>query len=106
MRTSEERVRELHRRMDKMERSAVNRRYLAICAAVCTACFAIAVTAAVWVSGLMIQPAVQAGGSVAASILADNAALGYVVIALLAFALGAAVTVFCYRLKKYMDKKK
>ena len=106
MRTSEERVQELHRRMDNMEESSFNRRYLAICTAVCATCFAIAIAVAVFVSGLSIASGGQLSGGATASIFADNAALGYVVVALLAFCLGVVVTIFCFRLKKFMKGKR
>lgn len=35
------------------------------------------------------------------SILSGNGMLGYIVIGIIAFALGIAVTVFCYQIKKY-----
>ena len=35
----------------------------------------------------------------------DSGALGYIVVALLAFLLGVSVTVFCLRLKKWREKK-
>ena len=40
-----------------------------------------------------------------ASIFSDSGVSGYLVIAILAFLLGITVTVFCFRLKKYMDGK-
>ena len=40
-------------------------------------------------------------GSAAASIFADRAMLGYVVVALLAFCLGALATILCARLKAH-----
>ena len=39
-------------------------------------------------------------GSMNASIFADSHVLGYIIIALLAFALGVSVTIFCYYLKR------
>ena len=101
MRTSEERVRELHRRMETMEREKSRRRVRLMCAAACTACLAITVAMALVIASLPMQSPVEITGSAAASIFADHASLGYVVVALLAFCLGVLVTVFCFRMKKH-----
>ena len=53
------------------------------------------------IASLPIQSPGTITGSAAASIFADHASLGYVVVALLAFCLGALVTVFCFRIKKH-----
>ena len=79
MRTSEERIRELHCRMDVMQEKEIHRRYVARCTAA----------------------AASVGGPVlSGSIFADHEALGYVVTAFLAFCLGALVTILCFRLKR------
>ena len=105
MRTSEERVQELHRRMNAMEKARNRRRYQMICAAACTACLAITVVMALVIAHLPIQSPIEGTGGAAASIFADHADLGYVVVALLAFCLGALVTVFCFRMKKHMKER-
>ena len=104
MRTSEERVQELHRRMNAMEKAKSRRRYQLMCAAACTACLAITIAMALVIASLPIQSPGEITGSAAASIFADQASLGYVVVALLAFCLGALVTVFCFRIKKHMKE--
>ncbi len=101
MRTSEERVRELHRRMEAMEKAKSRRRVQLMCAAACTACLAITVAMALVIASLPIRLPGEITGSAAAGIFADHASLGYVVVALLAFCLGALVTVFCFRMKKH-----
>ena len=104
MRTSEERVRELHRRMEAMEKAKSRRRVRLMCAAACTACLALTVAMALVIASLPIRSAGMIAGSAAASIFADHAALGYVAVALTAFCLGALVTVFCFRMKKHMKE--
>ena len=104
MRTSEERVQELHRRMEAMEKAKSRRRYQVVCAAACMACLAITIAMALVVASLPIQSPGTTTGGAAASIFADHASLGYVVVALLAFCLGALVTVFCFRMKKHLKE--
>ena len=104
MRTSEERVRELHRRMDAMEQQKDRRGYLIRCTAMTAACLAVAVVFALMIAHAPIQvPDMETGGA-AASIFTGNEVLGYIVVALLAFLLGALVTVFCFRLKRHREK--
>ena len=99
MRTNEERIAALHSRTAKLEREAQNRRFAAVCLAI--------------LAGLavLIPRVSQSGfsgvapGSMNASIFSDSGVSGYLVIAILAFLLGITVTVFCFRLKKYMDGK-
>ncbi len=105
MRTSDERIQELHRRMNTMKKTRSQRKYRFVCAAACTACLAIAVAMAFIIARLPIQTPGESEGGAAASILVDHAVLGYVAIALLAFCLGVLVTVFCFRIKKHMKEK-
>lgn len=105
MRTSEERIRELHRRMNAMEKAGNRRRYRLICAAAFAACLVITVVLASVIAQLPIQAPGEGTGGAAASIFADHAVLGYVVIALLAFCLGTLATVFCFRVKKHMKEQ-
>lgn len=101
MRTSEERVQELHRRMNAMEKAKSRRRVRLMCTAVCTASLAVTIAMALIVASLPIQSTGMITGSATASIFADHVSLGYVVIALLAFCLGVLVTVFCFRMKNH-----
>ena len=55
--------------------------------------------------GRYIQAPGAMQGGAAASIFADHAVLGYVVIALLAFCLGTLATVFCFRVKKHKKEQ-
>ena len=105
MRTSEERVQELHRRMRAMEDARNRHRYRLVCAAACSASLAISIVMAVVIANLPIQAPGEGMGGAAASIFVNHAALGYVVVALLAFCLGTLVTIFCFRIKKHMKEK-
>ena len=104
MLTSEERVRELHRRMNAFEKSENRRRYRIIRVAAGAACLVITVVMALVFAQLPNQAPGEGLGGAAASIFAVHAALGYVVVALLAFCLGALVTAFCFRMKKHMKE--
>ena len=105
MRTSEERVKELHQRMDALKNQRNIRKYRVQNIATFAACLGITIAIAYVIAGTAIQnPAYKLYG-VSGSIFADNAALGYVVIALLAFCLGALATIFCFRLRKHMEEK-
>ena len=105
MRTSEERVRELHRRMHTMEKTK-DRRYLLMYAAVCTVCLVFVVAMALIIAHLPVRsPGEQLAGSVTASIFTNQDSVGYVVTALLAFFLGVLFTIFCFRLKKRVGEK-
>ncbi len=101
MRTSEERINELHRRMDAMN----VRRYRLVTAASFAACLLIVVIMAVVVSRLPLQQSGENVVGAMASIFAEQAYLGYIVIAILAFCLGSMVTVFCFRIRKQMLEK-
>ncbi len=104
MRTSEERIEELHRRM-KLRRKTNARRDRLTGAAAVAACLALALLIAVGVSrGAVQAPAVNAD-SVAASIFAEHGTLGFVLVALTAFCLGALVTVLCCRLKAHRKEE-
>lgn len=106
MRTSEERILELHRRMGAMEEAKNRRAVLIKCAAAMAACLVIAVLISVLIAGAPVMTAEEAAGGAAASIFAGQKALGYVVTAILAFLLGALVTVLCFRIKRHGEENK
>ena len=106
MRTTEERIAEMYRRREQIVREQKNRRFTGICALSAAACFAILTGIAMMMS--RFSGTVLAGGpadSMEASIFSGSETLGYIVISILAFLLGITVTVFCFRLKKWMDEK-
>lgn len=105
MRTSEERVREMHRRISALE-TAKARRYKVASAVSCAACFALAIGMALVMSQLHAETPGGVPGSAAASIFTGREALGYVVIAILAFCLGALVTILCFRVRKHTEENR
>ena len=106
MRTPEERVEELHRRMDALKRAKARRKYMAACATACAACLVLAVALALAVSQLPVKNTGAVNGGVTASAFADHAAPSYVLVAVVALCLGVLATAFCFRLKRRMDEEK
>ena len=105
MRTSEGLVEELHQQMKSRRRRKARRKYRIISSTAVAACLILAVFIGVVVSHNPAGDSEAMIGSVSASIFAGHAVLGYVVVSLVAFCLGALVTVFCMRLKKHINEE-
>ena len=101
MRSHEERVAETKRRIAKMEREKRLRRNTITMASAVAACLALLIGASLAMPGIAasIQTGDYSGFETAASIFHSGAALGYIVIGLLAFLLGVCVTILCFRLR-------
>ena len=102
MRSQEERVAETKRRIAKIEREKRLRRNTPAMASAVAACLALLIGASYAMPGIAakIQPGDYSGFETAASMYGGSAALGYIVIGLLAFLLGVCVTVLCFRLRQ------
>ena len=102
MRSYEERVAETKRRIAKIEREKRRRRNTVTMASAVAACLALLIGASLAMPGIAasIQTGDYSGFETAASIFHGGAALGYIVIGLLAFLLGVCVTVLCFRLRQ------
>ena len=102
MRSLEERVAETKRRIAKMEQEKRLRRDKITMISAAAACLALLIGASLAMSGIAakIQAGDYSGFETAASIFHGGAALGYIVIGLLAFLLGVCVTVLCFRLRQ------
>ena len=100
MRSHEERVAETKRRIAKIEREKQLRRNTVTMASAVAACLALLIDASLAMPGIAanIQTGNYSGFETAASMYGGGAALGYIVIGLLAFLLGVCVTVLCFRL--------
>lgn len=105
MRTSEERLDELHRRMDKRTRDKKSRDFMLRSAAVCIAGLAITVVCAFLIAKAPYRNPGAAESGIPGSIIATQSVLGYIVIGILAFCLGAMVTILCFRLRKHLEEK-
>ena len=102
MRSHEERITEAKRRIAKIEREKRLRRNTITMASAVAACLALLVGASLAMPGITanIQTGDYSGFETAASIFHGSAALGYIVIGLLAFLLGVCVTVLCFRIRQ------
>ena len=102
MRSHEERVAEAKRRMAKIERAKRLRRNTSTMASAVAACLAVLIGASLAMPGIAakIQTGDYSGFETAASSFHGGAALGYIVIGLLAFLLGVCVTVLCFRIRQ------
>ena len=102
MRSHEERVAETRRRIAKMEREKQRRRNTVTMASAVAACLALLIGASFAMPGIAAksQAGDYSGFETSASMYGGGAALGYIVIGLLAFLLGVCVTVLCFRLRQ------
>ena len=106
MRSNEERIRQLHENASRLRRERALRRLRAACVSAGALCTALVVSLALSVS--YAAPRVS-GGILSehrmASILIPSGASGYVLVAVVAFVLGALLTVFCVRLMRRAEEK-
>ena len=102
MRSHEERVAETKRRIAQIERENRLRRNTITMASAVAACLVLLIGASLAMPGIAAraQAGDYAGFETAASMYGGGAALGYIVIGLLAFLLGVCVTVLCVRLRQ------
>ena len=102
MRSHEERVAETKRRIAKIEREKRRLRNTITMASAVAACLVLLIGASLAMPGIAanIQTGNYSGFETAASMYGGGAALGYIVIGLLAFLLGVCVTVLCFRLRQ------
>ena len=102
MRSHEERVAETKRRIAARQQEKRLRRNTITMASAVAACLALLIGASLAMPGIAasIQTGNYSGLETAASIFHGGAALGYIVIGLLAFLLGVCVTVLCFRLRQ------
>ena len=102
MRSHEERIAETKRRIAAREKEKRLRRGRIIMASAAAACLVLLVCAALAMPDITAQ--IPAGGhsgfETAAGIFHSTAALGYIVIGLLAFLLGVCMTVLCFRIRQ------
>ncbi len=100
MYSTEERLAALHRRAAELQKEKKRRRIRLVQTLSVTLCFALTIATAFIIPGFSDQITADTEPmSMSASIFTDNGALGYIVIGTIAFLLGIAVTIFCFRLK-------
>lgn len=106
MRTNEERIEAMHSRAQQItwERRRKTSRVLSISGV--AACLAFVICMSAWLpGGLSPSHTGTPQNNMYTSAFGESTALGYIVIEITAFLLGAFVTIFCYRLKKWRDQK-
>ena len=107
MRTNEERAGLVHKRTAEIKAKRQNKKqraWDAICIAVCL--ILVVETGSFmsgWAAGLPCSEVQHASG--AASLVGSHAALGYILMGLMAFLLGVCVTVLLYRLRRRNERK-
>ena len=105
MLTSEERVAEVHRRMADLQRKRERREYLLQCSGAVAACLVLVIVMALVIANMPVQSLGVEAAGFQASMLTGHTVLGTVVVAILAFCLGALVTVFCFRLRRQREEE-
>ena len=105
MRTNDERLAALHKRAGEIKKETRKRRVRLIQFTSCAACFLLVIGLALWMPVTEGMPLSSGTDSMSASIFSGSEYLGYIVIGIVAFLLGCAVTVFCFRLKKWQKDK-
>lgn len=102
MRSTEERIALMHKRAEEYGKKSRRQKVLIAQAASIIICLAAVITAAVMMPGFEdITMSGVTSGEMNASIFSQSPVLGYIVIGIIAFLLGTAVTVLCFRLKKW-----
>ena len=101
MRSNEERVAEVKRRIAEKERQKKLRRSRIAAVSAVAACLVLIVVLSLFMPGIagQLRPGGYSDYEMAASMFGENAALGYIIIELLAFLLGVCVTILCFRIR-------
>ena len=108
MRTNEERIAAMHRRAAELERKKRERVARVLSFSAVAACLVMIIGLSFSIPRVMdtmdISGMARVTEGVNASLFATAGVLGYVVTGILAFLLGIAVTVLCFRLKMWKDE--
>ena len=101
MRSNEERVVEVKRRIAEIERQKKLRRSRIAAVSAVAACLVLIVVLSLFMPGIagQLRPGGYSDYEMVASMFGENGALGYIIIGLLAFFLGVCVTILCFRIR-------
>ena len=101
MRSNEERVAEVKRRIAEKERQKKLRRSRIAAVSAVAACLVLIVVLSLFMPGIagQLRPGGYSDYEMVASMFGENGALGYIIIGLLAFLLGVCVTILCFRIR-------
>ena len=106
MRSHEERIAEVKRRIVEKERQKRRQRRQIAAVSGVSACLAVIVGASFAMPGIseQIVQGTSSGFETAGTILGGSTVPGYIIIGLLAFLLGVCVTILCFRIRR-LDKE-
>ena len=101
MRSNEERVVEVKRRIAEKERKKKLRCSRIAAVSAVAACLVLIVVLSLFMPGIagQLRPGGYSDYEMVASMFGENGALGYIIIGLLAFFLGVCVTILCFRIR-------
>ena len=101
MRSNEERVVEVKRRIAEKERQKKLRRSRIAAVSAVAVCLVLIVVLSLFMPGIagQLRPGGYSDYEMVASMFGENGALGYIIIGLLAFFLGVCVTILCFRIR-------
>ena len=107
MRSNEERIAEVKRRIAEKEYKKRLRREWAAAVCCVAACLAVIVGVSLSMPDTVsrIEMGTSSGFETAATMLGGSTALGYIVVGLLAFVLGVCVTVLCFRTRRLYEEE-
>ena len=107
MRSNDDRIAAMHARATQIQQKQRAGRVRLMQSASAVVSFAAVILLAIFMPKFSSLEVTEGGEAVdmQASMLRDSGAMGYVVIAIVAFILGVAVTAFCYKLKIWQDLK-
>ncbi len=104
MRTNDERITALHTRASQLNKEKRNRQALIIGSACVAMCLVAVIALAFAMPGFSDAFIADAEtGTMSGSIFSNSRILGFIVIGIIAFILGSAVTIFCMRLIKWKN---
>lgn len=101
MRSNEERVAEVKRRIAEKERQKKLRRSRIAAVSAVAACLVLILVLSLFMPGIagQLRPGGYSDYEMEASMFGENGALGYIIIGLMAFLLGVCVTILCFRIR-------
>ena len=104
MRTSEERIAAMHSRAAEIQKEKDRKNANILSTAVVIASLAAVIVMGIMMPGLTDKVVISGTyDGYSASIFAGSSAIGFIVVGILSFLLGTAVTVFCFRIRKLSD---
>lgn len=108
MRTNEERARLIHERTWKIKEENRRKKQSVVDICCIAASLLIIFCMADWMPGIIAGFSEENSSYVsgAASLIGGHAALGYILMGILAFLLGVCVTILLYRIRRYNEREK